>query len=119
LPINIRLLGTIDGWEPFMLASIIVVLVACANVANLMMARAMHRSPEIALRTSLGASLARIVRQLLVEAAVLAAAGGALGGLISVAGVAAFESVIPEGTLPYWMDYYMDGGGSSPWSSCP
>ncbi len=110
LPINVRLLGTLDGWEAFMMAGIIVVLVACANVANLMMARAVHRSPEIALRTSLGASRARIVRQLLVEAAVLAGIGGALGGLISVAGVAAFESVIPEGTLPYWMDYYMDGG---------
>jgi putative ABC transport system permease protein len=110
LPINVRLLGTLDGWEPFIMAGIIVVLVACANVANLTMARAVHRSPEIALRTSLGASRARIVRQLLVEAAVLAAVGGALGGVISVAGVAAFESVIPEGTLPYWMDSYMDGG---------
>ena len=110
LPINVQLLGTLDGWEPFMMAGIIVVLVACANVANLMMARAMHRSPEIALRTSLGASRGRIVRQLLVEAIVLAAVGGALGGWISVAGVAAFESVIPEGTLPYWVDYYMDGG---------
>ncbi len=69
----------------------------------------MHRSPEIALRTSLGASRSRIVRQLLVEAAGLAVVGGALGGLISVAGVAAFESAIPEGTLPYWMVYSMDG----------
>lgn len=110
LPINVQLLGPLDGWEPFIMAGIIVLLVACANVANLMMARAMHRSPEIALRTSLGASRGRIVRQLLVEAGVLAAIGGALGGLISVAGVAAFESVIPEGTLPYWTDYYMDGG---------
>jgi putative ABC transport system permease protein len=110
LPINVWLLGPLDGWEPFIMAGIIVVLVACANVANLMMARAMHRSPEIALRTSLGASRARIVRQLLIEAAVLAAVGGAVGGLISVAGVAAFESVIPEGTLPYWVDYYMDAG---------
>lgn len=110
LPINVQLLGPLDGWEPFIMAGVIVVLVACANVANLMMARAMHRAPEIALRTSLGASRARIVRQLLVEAAVLAALGGALGGLVSVAGVAAFESAIPAGTLPYWVDYYMDGG---------
>lgn len=73
-----------------------------------MMARSMHRSPEIAIRTSLGASRLRIVRQLLVEATVLAAAAALIGALFSIGGVALFQSAIPPGTLPYWFDYSMD-----------
>ncbi len=107
-PINTALLGPLDGWEPFIMAGIIVILVASANVGNLMIARSLHRSPEIAIRTSLGASRVRIVRQLLVEAGVLAACGAVIGGVFSIAGVALFQSAIPAGTLPYWFDYSMD-----------
>jgi putative ABC transport system permease protein len=110
VPINVMAFGTIEGWEPFILAGIIVILVACANVANLMMARSMHRSNEIAIRTSLGASRWRIVRQLLAEAAVIAAAGGVFAALFARAGVALFESALPEGALPYWIHYRVDGG---------
>ena len=110
VPINVTAFGTIEGWEPFIMAGIIVILVACANVANLMMARSMHRSNEIAIRTSLGASRWRIVRQLLAEAAVIAVAGGVFGGLFARAGVALFESALPEGALPYWIHYRVDGG---------
>ena len=108
VPLNQRLLGTLDGWMQFIVAGIIVILVACANVANLMMARAMHRAPEIAIRTSLGASRLRLIGQLLIEAAVIAGGGAILGALVSVAGVRAVEAGIPEGTLPYWFDYTMD-----------
>lgn len=108
LPINLGLLGPLDGWEPFIIAGIIVLLIASTNVGNLMIARSMHRAPEIAIRTSLGASRLRIVRQLLVEAAVLAACGAAVGAAFSIAGVALFESAIPAGMLPYWFDYSMD-----------
>jgi putative ABC transport system permease protein len=108
VPLNERLLGSLDGWMQFILAGVIVILVACANAANLMMARAFHRAPEIAIRTSLGASRARIVGQLLIEALVIAAAAAVVGAAISIAGVRAVELGIPEGTLPYWTDYTMD-----------
>ncbi|MFA5910551.1 MAG: ADOP family duplicated permease [Vicinamibacterales bacterium] len=108
VPLNQRLLGSLDGWMPFIWAGIIVILVACANAANLMMARAVHRAPEIAIRTSLGASRTRIVGQLLIEAVVIASAAAMVGAVISVVGVRAVQSGIPEGTLPYWNDYAMD-----------
>jgi predicted lysophospholipase L1 biosynthesis ABC-type transport system permease subunit len=105
--INERVLGDLSGWEAFIVAGI-AILVAAANVANLMLARSMHRAPEIAIRTSLGASRVRIVRQLLVEAAIIAAAGAVFGALFSKAGVVLMQSAIPEGTLPYWFNYSMD-----------
>jgi len=108
VPLNECLLGNLDGWMQFIMAGIIVILVASANAANLMMARALHRAPEIAIRTSLGASRARIVGQLLIEALVIAGAAAVVGAVISVAGVRAVQSGIPDGILPYWSDYSMD-----------
>ena len=106
--LNERLLGTLDGWMQFIMAGTIVILVACANAANLMMARAIHRAPEIAIRTSLGASRTRIIGQLLAEAVVIATAAAVVGGVISIAGVRAVQTGIPDGILPYWNDYSMD-----------
>ncbi len=74
---------------------LLVLLVACANVANLLLTRNVNRRRELAIRVSLGASRARLFRELLLEAGWLSAAGGALGILLSVAGVAALNQVMP------------------------
>lgn len=111
VPINQRFFGraTDTVWLAFIAASLVVVAVSCANAANLVLARAVLRSREMALRTSLGASRGRIVRQLVAEAAALAAAGAVVGFVVSAAALHVFNLGIPPNAMPYWQVFEMDG----------
>jgi putative ABC transport system permease protein len=84
-------------------------LIVCANVANLMLARLSSRRGELAVRAALGAGRVQLVRQVLAESALLSAVGGALGLFVAWAGVRVVHA-LPEGSLPRMEEVRLDGG---------
>jgi predicted permease len=109
VPLHEQLIGSMKRPLLILLGAVaFVLLIACANVANLMLARAATREREMAVRAALGASRGRVIRQLVTESTLLACAGGALGLLLAFWLLRLLVSLSPQGT-PRFDEIRIDG----------
>ncbi len=109
VPLKTDVVGSVRGILLVLLGAVsFVLLIACANVANLLLARATGRFREFAIRSALGASPGRVIRQLLTESVMLSITGGAIGLLLAKWGTKALLAALPE-TLPRVEDIGIDG----------
>ena len=87
---------------------VLVLVIACANVANLLLARAAVRTRDLAIRSAMGADRWRVVFQMLSEAIVLAVVGAVLGTGIAWVGISAFDRAVSTTDPPFWLDFRLD-----------
>ena len=108
-PLRARYLGDFRMASQVLLVAVsVVLLIACVNIAALMLVRSSARAHEIAIRMAMGASRGRLLRQLLTETMLLAAAGGVAGVLLGRLGLQAIVALLPD-NVPRWIDFQLDG----------